>query len=91
VKAIRPTDPVVDGDLAKAGWIVLLDGLAEVQRNRIDERTVEVVMTQTSGKKTFRANDTIWFWIAVSTCATRNTLKGMARPGTVRSGLRKEK
>jgi hypothetical protein len=49
IRALRDTDPI-DGDLAAAGWEVMLDGLAEVTiAQEADPRRLSIVCRKTSG------------------------------------------
>lgn len=50
VKAIRHTDPIANGDLRAAGWMVAVDGVAGVAAEWIDERTCEIRISRTSGE-----------------------------------------
>lgn len=50
VRAYRKTDPV-DGDLERAGWEVVLDGVKSIAIEQADERTFRVVTERTSGQK----------------------------------------
>ena len=53
IQAVRRTDPVIDGDLATAGWAVMLDGVAAVVVTQGDDpRVIEVATLLTSGTKT---------------------------------------
>lgn len=49
IRATRKTDPVVRDDLRAAGWMVLMDGVAEVAHSQTDERTLVITTTRTSG------------------------------------------
>ena len=51
IRATRKTDPVGD-DLRAAGWMVLMDGVADVDHLQADERTLAIVTTRTSGATT---------------------------------------
>lgn len=51
IRAERNSDPIVDGDIAKAGWRVIMEGIAEESERTVDDgRTLERVTTYTSGK-----------------------------------------
>lgn len=59
IRAQRATDPIEDGDLADAGWIVVMDGVAEESEQDIDSgRQVERTTTYTSGRKFVRTRQT---------------------------------
>jgi hypothetical protein len=50
IRAERQTDPI-DGDIEKAGWGVILEGIAEVSERLVDEgRTLERTTVYTSGR-----------------------------------------
>lgn len=52
IRAARATDPVVDGDLIAAGWVVMVDGVAAVTVVQgEDPRQIEVTCALTSGVK----------------------------------------
>jgi len=48
IRATRKTDPVGD-DLRAAGWMVLMDGVADVTHALQDERSLVITTTRTSG------------------------------------------
>lgn len=49
--AVRPTDPVVDGDIFKAGWKVIVRGIASEHEELLDDgRTIERVTFYTDSK-----------------------------------------
>lgn len=51
VRADRQTDPIENGDIAKAGWGVVMEGIAEQQERMTDEgRMIERTTVYTSGK-----------------------------------------
>lgn len=52
IRALRVTDPVVDGDVVKAGWQIVLDGIQSmtVTPPHEDQRKMTVSITTTSGK-----------------------------------------
>jgi len=49
IRAMRKTEPVVRDDLAAAGWLVLMDGVAAIEHTQADERTLVITTTRTSG------------------------------------------
>ncbi len=49
IRAMRKTEPVVRDDLAAAGWLILMDGVAAVEHTQADERTLVITTTRTSG------------------------------------------
>jgi hypothetical protein len=50
IRAERQTDPI-DGDIEKAGWGVILEGIAEISERLVDEgRTLERTTVYTSGR-----------------------------------------
>jgi hypothetical protein len=51
IRAERQTDAIVDGDIAAAGWGVVLEGIAEETEREIDDgRVIERTTIYTSGK-----------------------------------------
>ena len=48
IRATRKTDPIGD-DLRSAGWMVLMDGVADVTHALQDERSLVITTTRTSG------------------------------------------
>lgn len=51
IRAERQTDPIVDGDILAAGWMVYLNGVADESETAIDDgREIERVTTYTNGK-----------------------------------------
>lgn len=51
IRADRQTDAVVDGDVLKAGWRVILEGIADVSERVLDDgRIIERVTTFTGGR-----------------------------------------
>jgi hypothetical protein len=52
LKAVRNTDPLEEhANPVDAGWRVIVDGLAEIDCDWIDERTMDLVAKSTSGKR----------------------------------------
>lgn len=51
IRAARETDPVKDGDLVGAGWVVMVEGLAAIVVAPISERLFSVSTLLTSGTK----------------------------------------
>ncbi|HTK88437.1 MAG TPA: hypothetical protein VL329_11910 [Nitrospiraceae bacterium] len=53
IRAIRETDPIDDGNIAKAGWVVMWNGLAAVviTRNEANVREVSVASVMTDGTR----------------------------------------
>lgn len=49
IRAMRKTEPVVRDDLAAAGWLVLMDGVAAIEHSQADDRTLVITTTRTSG------------------------------------------
>jgi hypothetical protein len=59
VRAERQTDPVTDGDLLRAGWAVVLDGIAEESERVLDDgRMLERTTVYTSGRSFTRRIET---------------------------------
>ena len=50
IKALRDTDPVVDG-LARAGWEVVLDGIADVALSQSEDLRVVTITTITTSSR----------------------------------------
>lgn len=51
IVAMRASDPLVGGDLSKAGWAVAMNGIADQREESLDEgRTIRRTVTFTSGK-----------------------------------------
>lgn len=56
IRACRQTDPVVDGNLESAGWVVMVEGVAAlVVTQGEDPRQIEVACMLTSGTKAISA------------------------------------
>lgn len=59
IRAERQTDPLVDGDITKAGWSVILEGIAEeTERSLDDGRVIERETIYTTGRRFLRRIET---------------------------------
>jgi collagen triple helix repeat protein len=52
IRSLRVTDPIVNDDIARAGWVVAMDGTAGITQKHVDfGRFIEQTVELTSGRK----------------------------------------